>query len=153
MDKFIIRGGKPLQGTMRPSGNKNAALPMMAASLLTTEPVLLHNMPDIQDTRTMAKLLQSLGVTITKDPLASTWTIQASNITPGDLDPDLCRQIRASILLAGPMTARYGGLKLPPPGGDVIGRRRVDTHILALQKPARRCCRAKVCPAVHPAIP
>ena len=134
MDKFIIRGGTPLRGTMRPSGNKNAALPMMAACLLTTEPVLLHNMPDIQDTRTMAKLLQSLGVTITKDPTYSTWTIEASNITPGDLDPELCRQIRASILLAGPMTARYGGLKLPPPGGDVIGRRRVDTHILALEK-------------------
>ena len=134
MDKFIIRGGTPLRGTMRPSGNKNAALPMMAACLLTTEPVLLHNIPDIQDTRTMAKLLQSLGVTITKDPTYSTWTIEASNITPGDLDPELCRQIRASILLAGPMTARYGGLKLPPPGGDVIGRRRVDTHILALEK-------------------
>lgn len=134
MDKFIIKGGTPLRGTMRPSGNKNAALPLMAACLLTTEPVVLHNMPDIQDTRTMAKLLQSLGVTITKDILTSTWTIQASNITPGDLDPDLCRQIRASILLAGPMTARYHGIKLPPPGGDVIGRRRVDTHILALEK-------------------
>ncbi len=134
MDKFIIRGGTPLKGTMRPSGNKNAALPLMAACLLTTEPVLLHNMPDIQDTRTMAKLLQSLGVTVTKDPSTSTWIFQASNITPGDLDPDLCRQIRASILLAGPMTARYHGIKLPPPGGDVIGRRRVDTHILALEK-------------------
>lgn len=134
MDKFMIRGGTPLRGTMRPSGNKNAALPMMAACLLTTEPVLLHNMPDIQDTRTMASLLQSLGVVITKNPSTATWLIQASNITPGDLDPNLCRQIRASILLAGPMTACYGGLKLPPPGGDVIGRRRVDTHILALQK-------------------
>ncbi len=134
MDKFIIRGGTPLRGTMRPSGNKNAALPLMAACLLTTEPVVLHNMPDIQDTRTMALLLQSLGVTITKDIPTSTWTIQASNITPGDLDPELCRQIRASILLAGPMTARYLGIKLPPPGGDVIGRRRVDTHILALEK-------------------
>ncbi|MEL7625700.1 MAG: UDP-N-acetylglucosamine 1-carboxyvinyltransferase [Anaerolineaceae bacterium] len=134
MEKFIIRGGTPLRGTMRPSGNKNAALPMMAACLLTTEPVVLHNMPDIQDTRTMAELLKSLGVTIMKDASTSTWTVHAANITPGDLDPDLCRQIRASILLAGPMTARYGGLKLPPPGGDVIGRRRVDTHILALEK-------------------
>ena len=134
MDKFIIRGGMPLRGTMQPSGNKNAALPMMAACLLTDEPITLHNMPDIEDTRTMAKLMQSLGVEITKDALTSTWTFKAKNITPGDLDPDLCRQIRASILLAGPMLARFGVLELPPPGGDVIGRRRVDTHILALQK-------------------
>ena len=134
MDKFIIQGGKPLSGTMRPSGNKNAALPMMAACLLTKEPVVLKNMPDIQDTRTMAKLMQSLGVEITKDPENSTWTFRAEHIRPADLDPDLCRQIRASILLAGPVTARFGELKLPPPGGDVIGRRRVDTHILALEK-------------------
>ena len=134
MDKFIIQGGKPLHGTMRPSGNKNAALPMMAACLLTKEPVILKNMPDIQDTRTMAKLMQSLGVEISKDPENSTWTFRAEHIRPADLDPDLCRQIRASILLAGPVTARFGDLKLPPPGGDVIGRRRVDTHILALEK-------------------
>ena len=133
MDKFIIQGGKPLHGTMRPSGNKNAALPMMAATLLTEEPVVLRNMPDIDDTRTMGELMKSLGVKIDKDPQSSTWTFQAANITPGDLDPDLCRQIRASILLAGPMTARFGGIKLPPPGGDVIGRRRVDTHLLSLQ--------------------
>jgi len=134
MDKFIIQGGKPLHGTMRPSGNKNAALPMMAACLLTKEPVVLKNIPDIQDTRTMAKLMQSLGVEITKDTENSTWTFRAEHIRPADLDPDLCRQIRASILLAGPVTARFGELKLPPPGGDVIGRRRVDTHILALEK-------------------
>ena len=107
---------------------------MMAACLLTKEPVILKNMPDIQDTRTMAKLMQSLGVEITKDTENSTWTFRAEHIRPADLDPDLCRQIRASILLAGPVTARFGDLKLPPPGGDVIGRRRVDTHILALEK-------------------
>jgi len=134
MEKFIIRGGKPLHGTMRPSGNKNAALPMMAACLLTGEAVTLHNMPDIDDTRTMALLMQSLGVEITKVPETSTWIFKAAHIRPKDLDPDLCRQIRASILLAGPMTARFGGLSLPPPGGDVIGRRRVDTHIMALEK-------------------
>lgn len=133
MDKFIIQGGKPLHGTMIPSGNKNAALPMMAATLLTEEPVILKNMPDIEDTRTMGELMKSLGVTIDKDPATSTWTFTAAKITPSDLDPNLCRQIRASILLAGPMTARFKGIKLPPPGGDVIGRRRVDTHILALQ--------------------
>ena len=133
MDKFIIQGGKPLHGTMRPSGNKNAALPMMAATLLTEEPVILKNMPNINDTRTMADLMESLGVSIEKDTQTSTWTFQAASIRPSDLDPALCRQIRASILLAGPMTARFGGIKLPPPGGDVIGRRRVDTHILALE--------------------
>ena len=134
MDKFIIQGGKPLHGTMRPSGNKNAALPMMAATLLTEEPVVLKNMPDIEDTRTMGKLLQSLGMKIERDTQSSAWTFQADEIRPGDLDPDLCRQIRASILLAGPMVTRFGNLTLPPPGGDVIGRRRVDTHILALEK-------------------
>lgn len=133
MDKFIIKGGKPLHGTMRPSGNKNAALPMMAATLLTDEPVILKNMPNINDTRTMGDLMNSLGVVIYKDLETSTWTFQSSSIRPSDLDPALCRQIRASILLAGPMTARFGGIKLPPPGGDVIGRRRVDTHILALE--------------------
>jgi UDP-N-acetylglucosamine 1-carboxyvinyltransferase len=133
MEKFIIQGGKPLHGTMRPSGNKNAALPMMAATLLTEEPVILKNMPNIDDTRIMGELMKSLGVVINKDLETSTWSFHAASIRPSDLNPTLCRQIRASILLAGPMTARFGGIKLPPPGGDVIGRRRVDTHILALE--------------------
>ncbi len=134
MDKFVITGGRPLYGTMQPSGNKNAALPMMAACLLTAEPVILHNMPNIKDTQTMRKLLESLGVEVEELEISSSWRLQAKNIRPSDLDPDLCRQIRASILLAGPMVARFGDLVLPPPGGDVIGRRRVDTHILALEK-------------------
>ncbi len=134
MDKFIIRGGKPLIGTMRPSGNKNAALPLMAACLLTEDPVVLHNMPDITDTRTMRKLLESLGVSVRQIGDTSSFEFHAKDIHPSDLDPDVCRQIRASILLAGPMCARSSGLTLPPPGGDVIGRRRVDTHILALEK-------------------
>lgn len=134
MDKFVITGGRPLHGTMQPSGNKNAALPLMAACLLTEEPVILHNMPNIKDTQTMRRLLESLGVQIEVLENTSTWRFQAKNITPSDLDPDLCRQIRASILLAGPMVARFGDLVLPPPGGDVIGRRRVDTHVLALEK-------------------
>ena len=134
MDKFVITGGRPLHGTMQPSGNKNAALPMMAACLLTEDPVILHNMPNIKDTQTMRQLLESLGVEIEELENSSSWRFQAKNICPSDLDPDLCRQIRASILLAGPMIARFGDLVLPPPGGDVIGRRRVDTHILALEK-------------------
>ena len=133
MDKFVITGGRPLHGTVQPSGNKNAALPMMAACLLTEDPVILHNMPNIKDTQTMRQLLESLGlmVEVIGD---SSWRLQAKNIRPSDLDPDLCRKIRASILLAGPMVARFGELVLPPPGGDVIGRRRVDTHVLALEK-------------------
>jgi UDP-N-acetylglucosamine 1-carboxyvinyltransferase len=131
MEKFIIQGGYPLQGEVTPAGNKNAALPLLAACLLTEEPVILHNLPEIQDVAAMRSLVESLGVLI--EPVSNhTWKIQASQVRPADLDPDLCRRIRASILLAGPMVARAGELVLPPPGGDVIGRRRVDTHILAL---------------------
>ena len=134
MEKFVIQGGIPLRGEVRPSGNKNAALPLMAACLLTDEPVILHNMPEITDTRNMQNLLQSLGVVVEKLGDSSSYRFTASNIKASDLDPDVCRMIRASILLAGPMIAREGTLILPPPGGDVIGRRRVDTHILALRK-------------------
>jgi UDP-N-acetylglucosamine 1-carboxyvinyltransferase len=133
MEKFIIDGGVPLSGTVTPSGNKNAALPLLSACLLTDEPVILHNVPDIQDVQNMRKLIVSLGVQA-EQLSANTWKIQARTIRPADLDPDLCRKIRASILLAGPMVARIGDLQLPPPGGDVIGRRRVDTHMLALKK-------------------
>jgi len=134
MEKFVIQGGIPLRGEVRPSGNKNAALPLMAACLLTDEPVILHNMPEITDTRNMQNLLQSLGVVVEKLGDSSSYRFTASKIKASDLDPDVCRMIRASILLAGPMIAREGTLILPPPGGDVIGRRRVDTHILALRK-------------------
>lgn len=132
MAKFIIKGGIPLHGEVTPSGNKNAALPLLAACILTEEPVILHNMPEIQDVVAMRDLLASLGVVITKEGDHS-WRIHAKEVRPADLDPDICRQIRASILLAGPVVARSGELQLPPPGGDVIGRRRVDTHFLALR--------------------
>jgi UDP-N-acetylglucosamine 1-carboxyvinyltransferase len=132
MEKFIIEGRHPLRGTFTPAGNKNAALPILAACLLTDKPVTLNNVPDIQDVWTMKSLLESLGTSIeTLD--ANTWRIQANNISPARLDPELLKQIRASILLAGPMTVRIGDFSLSPPGGDVIGRRRIDTHILALQ--------------------
>jgi len=132
MDKLIIQGGFPLKGEVTPSGNKNAALPLLAACLLTDEPVILHNVPNIRDVQDMIALIQSLGVQA--DKLENhTWKIHAMNLRPADLHPDLCRRIRASILLAGPMVARTGDLRLPPPGGDVIGRRRVDTHILAIR--------------------
>ncbi len=132
MDKFIIEGGFPLHGDITPSGNKNSALPILAACLLTDQPILLRNIPDILDVKYMRSLLESLGVNFTTID-NHTWQIQAKEVRPANLDPDLCRNIRASILLAGPMTARSGTLHLPPPGGDVIGRRRVDTHILALR--------------------
>lgn len=132
MEKFIIDGGIPLTGEVTPAGNKNAALPLLSACLLTGEPITLHNVPDIIDVKNMRCLLESLGVEIT-NLNTHTWRIQAREVRPADLDPDLCRKIRASILLAGPMTARTGQLTLPPPGGDVIGRRRLDTHLLALQ--------------------
>ena len=131
MEKFIIGGGYPIKGEILPSGNKNAALPLLAACVLTDQPVILHNLPDIKDVETMRMLLESLGVQI-KLLGNHTWQVHASQVRPADLDPDLCRQIRASILLAGPVVARTGELMLPPPGGDVIGRRRVDSHIFAL---------------------
>ena len=132
MEKFVIEGGHPITGEVTPAGNKNAALPILAACLLTDEKIVLKNLPDIQDVQTMRMLLESLGVKI--DIIDKhTWEIKATEVRPRDLDPDLCRKIRASILLAGPMVARTGYMELPPPGGDVIGRRRVDTHILALK--------------------
>ena len=132
MDQFVINGGVPLNGTLTPSGNKNAALPILAACILTEEPVVLRNVPLIGDVLTLRKLLEHLGVTITEED-KHTWTLHAKSIISHTPDPILCRNIRASILLAGPMLARYGQLTLPPPGGDVIGRRRLDTHILALE--------------------
>jgi len=133
MEKFIIQGGHPLQGEVTPSGNKNAALPLLSACLLTDEPVILHNVPKILDVLSMRSLLESIGAIIT-DVGNHSWKIESGNLQPSKLDPRLCQNIRASILLAGPITARFGELHLPPPGGDVIGRRRVDTHILALEK-------------------
>ena len=132
MAGFIIEGGAKLKGTVTPSGNKNAALPLLTACILTDEPVILHNMPEIGDIQTMRRLLESLGLSI-KSLGPNSWEIHAADVRTADLDPDLCRNIRASILLAGPMLGRVGCVDLPPPGGDVIGRRRIDTHLLALK--------------------
>lgn len=132
MEEFIIEGGVPLRGEVTPAGNKNAALPLLAACLLSDEPIVLHNVPEIRDVLDMRSLIESVGASV-EELGNKTWRITTAILRPGDLDPNLCRRIRASILLAGPVTARGGGLRLPPPGGDVIGRRRLDTHILALQ--------------------
>jgi UDP-N-acetylglucosamine 1-carboxyvinyltransferase len=131
--KFVVHGGERLRGTIRPTGNKNAALPMLAATLLTEDEVVLENVPAIKDVLTLIDLLKALGA-------EANWTgdnevtIRAANVGHSQLDEAAAARIRASILLAGPMVARTGGMKLPPPGGDVIGRRRLDTHFLALQK-------------------
>jgi len=131
MDRFVIQGGYPISGTVIPGGNKNAALPLLAACLLTEEPITLRNLPAIGDVATMGELLMDVGVSIDKlDP--HTWRVHARDIRTAELAPQLFGDIRGSITLAGPMLARMGMVELPRPGGDVIGRRRVDTHFLAL---------------------
>jgi UDP-N-acetylglucosamine 1-carboxyvinyltransferase len=133
MPKYIVEGGYPLNGRVRPAGNKNAALPIICAALLSDEPVTLENVPDIRDVRTLLELLEQLGCEVTWEG-AETVRIHAREVRIAEVDRALAARIRASILLAGPMLARVGRMILPPPGGDVIGRRRVDTHFLALQK-------------------
>lgn len=132
MDQFVIQGGMPLNGTITASGNKNAALKLLPACLLTDEPVTLHNVPDIADVRTMIELIRSLGVEIVNKG-GGTLHIHAKDIDTSVINRELASQIRASIVLAGPLLARVGYLELPPPGGDVIGRRRVDTHTIAMK--------------------
>ncbi len=130
---FTVTGGRPLKGTIRPAGNKNAALPILAATLLADGPCHIDNVPRIRDVETMLELLKHLGAAVR-------WTgpnaveVDAARAEPRELDPGLRARIRASSLLAGPMLARFGRVSLPPPGGDVIGRRRVDTHFLALER-------------------
>jgi len=131
-ERFVVRGGKPLSGTIRPAGNKNAALPILASTLLADGPVELGNIPRIRDVEAMLSLLGHLGAAIEWTG-QNTVRVDARGARSKPLDPDLCARIRASILLAGPMLARFGKVQLPPPGGDVIGRRRVDTHVLALE--------------------
>lgn len=131
--QYVVEGGAKLSGDIEPSGNKNAALPIVAAALLTSERVELTNVPRIRDVEALVELIRTVGADATWTGRNSL-TIEARELRPADLDPALCARIRASILLAGPMLARCGELTLPPPGGDVIGRRRVDTHFLVLQQ-------------------
>jgi len=131
--KFVVQGGHPLRGTVQPAGNKNAALPMLAATLLTEDEVVLENVPDIRDVHTLIDLLRALGAEVAWTA-ANEVTVRAADVGRESLDEAAAARIRASILLAGPMLARTGGMVLPPPGGDVIGRRRMDTHFLALQR-------------------
>jgi len=130
---FRVTGGRPLSGTIRPAGNKNAALPILAATLLADGPCRIDNVPRIRDVETLLALLQHVGASVQWHG-TNTVEVDTSRTEPKALDPALCKEIRASILLAGPMLARFGRVTLPPPGGDVIGRRRVDTHFLALER-------------------
>src|SRR5919106_3104119 len=130
MESFVIEGGRPLNGRVRAAGNKNGALPILAATLLADEAVTLTNVPRIRDVETMVEILADVGADtewlgeneVRVDPVGAHKT---------DLDPELCRRIRASFLLAGPLLARFGRATVPPPGGDVIGRRRLDPHLHA----------------------
>jgi len=130
MARFVIQGGRRLHGRVAVRGNKNAALPMLAACLLTDEPVYIENVPLIEDVSTMLELLELLGVSVTLE--GHRVALRAEAIKRTELDPALCRRVRSSILFAGPLAARAGRATLVAPGGDVIGRRRLDTHFEGL---------------------
>ena len=131
MSEYLIEGGVPLNGTVKASGNKNAALPCIAAALLTSEPVVLRNIPDIEDVQVMLEVYAAIGGTVER--LApNVCRLKLDNIKSSGIPQALAKKIRASILFTGPLLARTGKAVLPPPGGDVIGRRRLDTHFLAL---------------------
>jgi UDP-N-acetylglucosamine 1-carboxyvinyltransferase len=129
---YVIRGGRPIHGTLTPGGNKNAALPMLAATLLASEPVELANVPQIRDVAVMIEMLAALGATV-EQISPTVWRVDGSLADPRPVSAPLASEIRASFLLAGPLLARYGRAELPRPGGDRIGRRQLDTHIHALQ--------------------
>ncbi|MEK6372714.1 MAG: UDP-N-acetylglucosamine 1-carboxyvinyltransferase [Acidobacteriota bacterium] len=132
MERFIVEGGRRLEGTIRPGGNKNAALPILAACLLTDDAIVLRNLPDIQDVRVMLQILGGIGVSVERLE-TNVVRLQATGECSSNPDTELSRKIRASILLAGPLLARCGATEIAKPGGDAIGRRRVDTHLLALE--------------------
>ena len=132
MEKFVIEGGYPLSGTVRPAGNKNAALPILAASLLTEEELVISNVPRIRDVESMLALLEDLGVAVTwRDDHEV--ALCASSLSSTEIDPEAASRIRASFLVAGPLLARAGEAHMAPPGGDYIGRRRLDPHLDAFR--------------------
>jgi len=133
MYKYLIEGSHPLKGKIRPSGNKNAALPCLAATLLSDEEIVLKNIPDIEDVEVMIEILKTLGSTVQRVG-KHTYSFKTQNIKKSAIPLEMAKQIRASILFAGPLLSRCGKVTLPPPGGDVIGRRRLDTHFLAFKE-------------------
>jgi UDP-N-acetylglucosamine 1-carboxyvinyltransferase len=132
MYKYVIEGGYPVKGTVKASGNKNAALPCICACLLTADEVTLQNVPDIEDVHVLFDILRQLGGTVTEGSAHGEWCIKCTDVKSSEIPNELAKKIRASILLAGPMLARTGKVVMSPPGGDVIGRRRLDTHFVAL---------------------
>jgi UDP-N-acetylglucosamine 1-carboxyvinyltransferase len=128
MEKFVIQGGAPLSGEIVAAGNKNAALPILAACLLTEEEIVLTNVPRIRDTESQVALLEGLGVSVNWSG-QNELRLQAHAVTDTSVDEGLAARIRASFLLAGPLLARFGQVRMPPPGGDFIGRRRLDPHL------------------------
>ena len=132
MPSYIVEGGHSLSGRIRPAGNKNAALPAIAATVMASEPVTLQNIPRIGDVETLLEIVTSLGAQV-RWVDENTVTVDASSVSSGSVDQELTERIRASLLLAGPLLARFGKVELSPPGGDVIGRRRLDTHFLAFE--------------------
>lgn len=132
MDQFVIEGGHPLSGTVTPSGNKNAALPVLAATLLTDEEVVLKNIPQIGDIACTIEILRDIGVEL-RDTGENELTVCARGVNKTSLRADLCRKVRGGFMLSGPLVSRHGHAKIPRPGGDKIGRRRVDTHLLAME--------------------
>lgn len=132
MGTFLVEGGRRLQGRIRPAGNKNAALPALAAATLAAEPVVLENVPRIRDVLTFVEIVSSLGAEVMWSG-ANEVTVDPRGIGAGVVDRALATRIRASLLLAGPLLARFRRVELPPPGGDVIGRRRMDTHFVAFE--------------------
>ncbi len=133
MAKFYVEGGHSIQGSIRPSGNKNEALPVIAAALMTREKIHLQNVPFIGDVETMLSILEHCGVKVERDA-SHEIILQAEEVTQTEFPNELCQKIRASVVLLAPMLARCGEVRLPLPGGDRIGRRRVDTHFLGLQE-------------------
>src|SRR3954451_11717965 len=132
MEKFVIKGGVPLSGELTVAGNKNAALPILAACLLTEEELLLHRVPRIRDTEAQLALLERLGVEVAWVADNSV-RLCAAAVSEVSVDEELSKQIRAAFLLAGPLMARFGEARIPPPGGDFIGRRRLDAHLDAFK--------------------
>ncbi|MDZ7779376.1 MAG: UDP-N-acetylglucosamine 1-carboxyvinyltransferase [Gemmatimonadota bacterium] len=132
MGSFLVEGGHQLDGRIRPAGNKNAALPCLAATVLASSPVTLKNVPRIRDVLTFLEIVESLGASVRWDG-PNEVTVDPRGVEGGEIDRRLAERIRASVLLAGPLLARFGDVELPPPGGDVIGRRRMDTHFLAFE--------------------
>ena len=133
MEKFVIQGGVPLSGELTVAGNKNAALPILAACLLTEEELLLHRVPRIRDTEAQIALLERLGVEAAWVADNSLRLCAANGLRGRSVDEELSAKIRASFLLAGPLLARFGEARMPPPGGDFIGRRRLDAHLDAFE--------------------